>query len=59
MRAFVQEPMNTRSSLISSIGVPACRPMYSSARSLAVARVGASGTAAVTGADLRRGSCPR
>src|SRR5947209_9567785 len=31
-RALVQEPMNTRSTGISSIGVPGRRPMYSSAR---------------------------
>jgi hypothetical protein len=32
MRPFVHEPMNTRSILIDSIGTPASRPMYSSAR---------------------------
>ena len=32
MRLFVHEPMKTRSSRISCIGVPASRPMYLSAR---------------------------
>ena len=39
MRLLVQEPMNTRSIGASVIGVPAVRPMYSSARSMRVALV--------------------
>jgi hypothetical protein len=35
IREFVQEPMNTRSIEISSIGVPGSSAMYSSARSAA------------------------
>ena len=35
MRPLVQEPMNTVSTVMSLIGVPAVRPMYSSARSAA------------------------
>ena len=46
MREFVQEPMNTRSRRISSIGVPGWRSMYLSARS--VVSDEASGTASVT-----------
>ena len=34
IRELVQEPINTRSTLISSIGVPPVSPMYSSARSI-------------------------
>ena len=48
MREFVHEPMKTRSSLISSIGVPASNPMYCSARS-SPSPAGV-GIAAVTGA---------
>ncbi len=46
MRELVHEPTNTRSSLISWIGVPASRPMYSSARR-SPSSCG-SGTAALT-----------
>ncbi len=40
IRALVQEPKNTASTLISLIGVPGSRPMYSSARSIAARRAG-------------------
>src|SRR5919202_1655800 len=50
MREFVHEPMNTRSSGISRIGVPGSRPMYFSARSSPSDR--GSGTASVTGATM-------
>src|SRR3954452_9917777 len=46
IREFVHEPMKTRSSLSSEIGVPARRPMYCSERS-SVSDLG-SGTAAAT-----------
>ena len=50
MRAFVHEPMNTVSTGMSRIGVPAVRPMYRSARSADSSRLGSekepgSGTA--------------
>ena len=50
IREFVHEPMNTRSSVISCIGVPASRPMYFSARSSPSPR--GSGTASVTGTTI-------
>ncbi len=47
MREFVHEPMKTRSRRMSCIGVPACRSMYTSARSSP--SVAGSGTRSVTG----------
>ena len=54
MRLLVHEPMNTVSTAMSRIGVPAVRPMYSSARaadsrSLASANESGSGTASPIG----------
>ena len=53
MREFVHEPMKTRSSRMSSIGVPASSPMYSRARCSEGSR--GSGTAA--GFDWRTAGC--
>ena len=50
IRAFVHDPMNTRSSFTSSIGMPGSSPMYSSARS-SWSEWG-SGTALVTGTTI-------
>ena len=57
MREFVQEPMKTRSRRISCIGVPASRPMYFSARSIAVGP--RLGHLLGDRDDHRRASCPR
>src|SRR5581483_7565078 len=57
MRAFVHEPMKTRSIVISRIGVPGRSPMYSSARSAAARSSGSgksdgSGTTPPTGTTM-------
>ena len=57
MRLFVHEPMKTRSSWISSIGVPGFRSMYCSARSSP--SVCGSGTASVTDATMSGVGPPR
>ena len=48
MREFVHEPMNTVSTAMSRIGVPACSPMYASAR-LAASRAPSSANASGSG----------
>ena len=64
MRLFVHEPMNTVSTAMSRSGVPAVRPMYSSARPT-VSRVGGVGEVvgrrhgAVDRRDLARVRAPR
>ena len=45
MRLLVQEPMNTVSTITSRIGVPAVRPMYSSARAADSCWLGSSNEA--------------
>ena len=42
MRLLVHEPMNTASTRMSFIGVPAARSMYSSARSAAARSLGSA-----------------
>ena len=51
MREFVHEPMNTVSTAMSRIGVPAFRPMYASAR-FADSRADASANASGSGTDV-------
>ena len=64
IREFVHEPMNTRSTAMSSIAVPGSSAMYASARSAASRSAGPSsavgiGHAAGDRRDHARGSCPR
>ena len=53
MRLLVHEPMNTVSTGMSRIGVPALRPMYSSARA-ADSRAAGSSKASGSGTDPSR-----
>ena len=63
IRAFVHEPMNTRSTWMSCSCVPGSRPMYARARSAASRSSGSSsaegsGTRSADRRDHRRGSSP-